>query len=197
MNPLSESHSPDSLHSPDSPDSLIFFISDRKSHRFPDRRVALLKRRAGMAISQQSRTLQCRYPPARLRGQLAASHAALEIKLHHRSVGGADAIAVLSHVAFAAAMAAIAVLLPVLEHFCDGEFLFAPAEFLRKSRFATGHPAGIEAGVERKNRFADEGNGHLSKLHPHRPSRKALAFLAGHRISIRARHDLPPLSSYF
>jgi tRNA(Ile)-lysidine synthetase-like protein len=47
INPLSESHSPDS------PDSLIFFASDRKSGAFPDHRDALLKWHGGVAISQQ------------------------------------------------------------------------------------------------------------------------------------------------
>jgi hypothetical protein len=42
INPLSESHSPDS------PDSLIFFASDRKSGAFPDHRDALLKWHGGV-----------------------------------------------------------------------------------------------------------------------------------------------------
>ena len=42
-------------------------------------------------------------PPARL-ADFAFAHAALEKKLHHRAIGGADAEAVLAHIMFAAAL---------------------------------------------------------------------------------------------
>ena len=48
LKPSSESHSPDSA------DSLIFFVSGRQSAAFPDRRDKLLKRHCGVPISQQS-----------------------------------------------------------------------------------------------------------------------------------------------
>ncbi len=58
LNPPSESHTPDS------PDSLIFFASGRESGAFPDRRVKLQKWRGGVPIPQQSQTRQIGPTPA-------------------------------------------------------------------------------------------------------------------------------------
>jgi hypothetical protein len=98
--------------------------------------------------------------PAGRDGELPATGATLKIELHHGAVGGADAVTMFSHVAFAAAMPAIAVFFPLLQHFLHHEFLLAPTEFSRKTWFAPGHPAGVKAGFDRKDRFADKGAGH-------------------------------------
>src|ERR1700722_4173701 len=102
-------------------------------------------------------------PPTRPGGELSAPYAALEIEIHDHSVHGADAVSKFSLIAFAAAMPAIAVFLPPFQYLRHGEFLFAPAEFLRESRFAQGHSAGVEAALHRKDRFADKGVWHGSK----------------------------------
>jgi hypothetical protein len=111
-------------------------------------------------------TLDAVNPPAALNGELPAPHAALEIKPKDRAFGGADAVTVLSHVALPAAVPAIAVFFPSLQHFRHDVFLFAPAEFPRKSRFATGHSTRVKAGLDRKDRFADKGIGHEFKMLP-------------------------------
>jgi hypothetical protein len=118
--------------------------------------------------------------------EFGAAKAPLKVEPKDGSIGGSNAIAMLSDVALSASMSAIAVFFPLFQHLGHGEFRFSPAKFMRQPRFATGHASGIKAGIERDDRLADEGDWHASTYSDFPRNRIKLAITPAYRKSIQS-----------